>query len=97
MNASLIARLICYATVDLDEFTDVEALDLLEATLAPRKAPLQVVEQALLQLKLFAFRAEAETLRWAIPLLRDILRRHNPQRKIEQIKNELPADTSSWG
>jgi hypothetical protein len=97
MNASLIGRLICYAMVDVDEFTAAEATDRLRGILEPRKAPLHVVEDALLQLKLFAFQAEAETLRWAIPLLRAILRRQDPQQRMKQLTDELPDDPSAWG
>ena len=94
MNASRLTQLVCYSLLDKDEFAEEEVASALDRTLHPRHVPLAVVEQTLIQLRLFGFVAGEGRFRWAIPLLRDVLRSRNSEQLVSRIISELPEDWS---
>ena len=94
LNAGPLARVIVYALLGSDTFSDADAEAAVVAALA-RPASTGEVERALLELRLFGFVVEDQgRFHWAIPLLRDTLQAGDPARALTRAVEELAKATA---
>jgi hypothetical protein len=91
LNAAETTQIAVYGLLDRDSFTRADAEGSLARALG-KTAPVAVVEQALLELRVFGFAVEHDgRLSWAIPLLRETLRRADPELASKRLVEELAA------
>ncbi|MFO0761690.1 MAG: two-component regulator propeller domain-containing protein [Byssovorax sp.] len=88
LNAGKITQIAVYGLLDRESFTRADAEQALARTLG--RAPLALVEQALLELRVFGLAVEQDgRFTWAIPLLRDTLLAAEPELAARRLAEEL--------
>jgi hypothetical protein len=91
MNAGKTTQVAVYGLLDRDSFTRADTEAALEHAL--EKAPRAMVEQALLELRIFGFAVEQDgRFAWAIPLLRDTLLVSEPELAQKRLVEELEEE-----
>jgi hypothetical protein len=88
LNAGKITQIAVYGLLDRDGFTRADAEEALSRALG--RAPLAMVESALLELRIFGFAVEREgRFTWTIPLLRETLLAAEPELAARRLVEEL--------
>jgi hypothetical protein len=88
LNAGKTTQIAVYGLLDRDAFTRADVEQALARALG--KAPLAMVEQALLELRVFGFAVEQDgRFTWAIPLLRETLIASEPEFAAKRLAEEI--------
>jgi ligand-binding sensor domain-containing protein len=88
MNAGRTTQIAVYGLLHCADFTRADAEQSLSRALG--RAPLAMVEQALLELRIFGFAVEKDgRFAWAIPLLRDTLLASEPELSQKRLVEDL--------
>src|SRR5262249_44129542 len=88
LNAGKTTQIAVYGLLDRDAFTRADAEQALARALG--KSPLAVVEQALLELRVFGFAVEQDgRFTWTIPLLRETLLASEPELSAKRLAEEI--------
>ena len=91
MNAGNTTQIAVYGLLDRESFTRADAEQSL--SLALGRAPLSMVEQTLLELRIFGFAVEQDgRFAWAIPLLRDTLLASDPELAQKRLVEDLAEE-----